>query len=50
MILKCCIIDDEHLAIELLESYVKKTPFLQMEATYTSADQALERITIGDIE
>ena len=30
MILKCCIIDDEPLAIELLESYVKKTPFLQL--------------------
>ena len=33
MRLKCCIIDDEPLAIELLESYVEKTPFLQLEAS-----------------
>ena len=45
MILKCCIIDDEPLAIELLESYVKKTPFLQLEASFTSAVQAIERIS-----
>lgn len=28
MILNCVIIDDEPLALELLESYVKKTTFL----------------------
>ncbi len=50
MILKCCIIDDEPLAIELLESYVKKCPFLQLEASFSSAVQALERISRGDIE
>lgn len=50
MILKCCIIDDEPLAIELLESYVKKTPFLQLEASFTSAVQAIERISKGDID
>lgn len=50
MILKCCIIDDEPLAIELLESYVKKTPFLQLEASFNSAIQAIERISKGDID
>ena len=47
MILKCCIIYDEPLAIVLLESYVKKTPFLQLEASFTSAVQAIERISKG---
>ncbi|WP_273390281.1 LytR/AlgR family response regulator transcription factor [Barnesiella viscericola] len=50
MILKCCIIDDEPLAIELLESYVKRTPFLQLEASFNSAVQAVERVSHGDID
>lgn len=50
MILKCCIIDDEPLAIELLESYVKRTPFLQLEASFNSAVQAVERVAQGDID
>ncbi len=50
MILKCCIIDDEPLAVELLESYVTKSPFLKLEASFDSAIQALERISQGDID
>ncbi len=50
MKLKCCIIDDEPLAIELLESYVKKTPFLQWECSFSSAVQALESISQGNID
>ena len=50
MILKGCIIDDEPLAIELLESYVKRTPFLQLEASFNSAVQAVERVSRGDID
>lgn len=50
MILKCCIIDDEPLAIELLESYVKRTPFLQLEASFNSAVQAVKRVAQGDID
>lgn len=50
MVLKCCIIDDEPLAIRLLESYVKRTPFLQLEASFNSAVQAIELISKGDID
>ncbi len=50
MILKCCIIDDEPLAVELLESYVKKTPFLQLESSFSSAVEALELISQGNID
>lgn len=41
MILTCAIIDDEPLAVSLLESYVNKTPFLQLTGTYNSAVEAL---------
>lgn len=41
MILSCAIIDDEPLAISLLESYVNKTPFLELKGKYTSAVNAL---------
>ncbi len=41
MILKCAIIDDEPLAAGLLESYAKKTPFLELTGTYGSAVQAM---------
>ncbi len=41
MVLTCAIIDDEPLAIALLESYVNKTPFLKLEGKYNSAVNAL---------
>lgn len=41
MILTCSIIDDEPLAVSLLESYVKKTPFLELKGTYNSALDAI---------
>ncbi len=41
MILSCAIIDDEPLAVSLLESYVNKTPFLRLEGKYNSAINAL---------
>lgn len=41
MKLTCAIIDDEPLAISLLESYVNKTPFLELAGKYNSAVNAL---------
>lgn len=41
MTLTCAIIDDEPLAVSLLESYVKKTPFLSLAGKYNSAVHAL---------
>ena len=40
MNLKCAIVDDEPLALGLLESYVNKTPFLELVGKYSSAVQA----------
>ena len=45
MELTCWIIDDEPLAIELLESYVAKTSFLKLTGSYSSALQAMQDVT-----
>lgn len=41
MTLNCAIIDDEPLAAQLLESYVKDVPFLTLTGTYNSALTAM---------
>ena len=45
MIIKCAIVDDEPLAVELLASYVKKIPFLELCGKYNNATDALHGIT-----
>lgn len=41
MNLNCLIVDDEPLAVELLEAYVKRTPFLELKGAFTNAFDAL---------
>ena len=41
MIVNCAIVDDEPLALDLLESYIRKTPFLNLVGRYSSAIQAM---------
>lgn len=50
MILNCCIIDDEPLALELLESYVNRTPFLTLCGKYTSALSALKEMDFDRVD
>lgn len=50
MILTCAIIDDEPLAISLLESYVNKTPFLELKGKYSSAVNALPVLTNSPVD
>ena len=45
MIIKCAIVDDEPLAVELLASYVSKIPFLELCGKYTNATDALHGIS-----
>lgn len=40
--LTCVIVDDEPMALNLVESYIEKTPFLQLENKYNSAIDAME--------
>ncbi len=48
MTLNCWIIDDEPLALDLLESYISKTPFLKLTGRFSSALQALQSINSED--
>lgn len=50
MELHCVIIDDEPLALDLLESYIQKTPFLILEGKYSSAVEALSKVDWNRID
>ena len=46
----CMIIDDEPLAVSLLESYVTKTPYLELKGTFNSAIDALAAINNAPVD
>lgn len=48
--LRCCIIDDEPLAQELIKSYVAQTPFLELVDTFPSASMAVKTIIEDKID
>lgn len=50
MKLTCAIIDDEPLAVELMESYVRKTPFLYLCGSFGSATLAFEQLHAHPVE
>lgn len=50
MTIRCAIIDDEPLALELLESYVSRTPFLELRGKYSSAIEALGEIKESPVD
>jgi len=45
MNLKCIIVDDEPLALNVLESYINQTPFLELEGKFTNAVKALNYLS-----
>lgn len=50
MKLRCAIIDDEPLAVELLKSYAEKIPYLELRGVYNSAIDALALINSQEID
>ena len=44
MKLSCIIIDDEPLAVRLLEGFVQRTPFLELRASYTDSISGLSEL------
>lgn len=50
MILKCATVDDEPLALELLKSYVKKTPVLELNGAYSSAIEAMKMLPDNPVD
>lgn len=50
MNLNCCIIDDEPLALDMLESYVGKTPFLTLSGKFAGALQAMQAMAFDAVD
>ena len=50
MKLKCAIVDDEPLAIELLVSYVNKIPFMELSGRYANAVEAMKGLTEAPVD
>ena len=50
MTISCAIIDDEPLAAGLLESYARKTPYLQLVGTYISAILAMKDLRDNPVQ
>jgi two-component system, LytTR family, response regulator len=50
MIIRCLLVDDEPLALDLLEGYVIKTPSLSLAGRCSSAFQALELLEKTDVD
>lgn len=48
--LTCAIIDDEPLAVSLLESYVEKTPFLQLQGKFSNAIEAMAELRAKPVD
>ena len=48
--ISCIIVDDEPMALNLVESYVKKTPFLDLKKKCSSAIEALEFIKEAPVD
>ena len=46
----CIIVDDEPMAINLVESYVEKTPFLELKKKCSSAIEAMEFIKTNPVD
>ena len=50
MTIKCAIVDDEPLAVELLASYVAKIPFLELMGKFSNATDALRALNEQPID
>ena len=49
-ILQCCVIDDEPLAAGLIKEYIDRTPFLECEGVYGSAQEAIKAVLSQEID
>lgn len=50
MNLRCIIIDDDELAIEILKEYILKTNYLNLEATFNNITAAINQVNFNDID
>ncbi len=50
MKLKCIAIDDEPLALSLIEDYIKQTSFLEFAGGFSSASESFDKIQSGEVD
>lgn len=50
MKLKCVVVDDEPLALEMMASYVGKTPYLSLEGAFSNSMEALDFLRSNEIQ
>lgn len=50
MILKCIAVDDEPLALDIIEDYISKVPFLELVKRTENAIEALQMVQAGGID
>lgn len=48
--IRCLVVDDEPLALDILEDYIKKVPFLTLVKTTTSAIEGLSLVQSGAVD
>ncbi len=48
--LRCCVVDDEPLAQELVASYIEKTPFMELVGKFSAAQDSVKTILEEDID
>lgn len=48
--IKCCVVDDEPLAAQLIASYIEKTPFMELAGVFSSAQDAIKTIIDENID
>ena len=48
--IRCCVVDDEPLARDLIASYVERTPYLHLVGKFSSAQDAVRVVISGDID
>ena len=46
----CYVVDDEPLAVELMEAYVRKTPFLELKGSFGSGVQAFQALEKNPVD
>ncbi|HPT11324.1 MAG TPA: LytTR family DNA-binding domain-containing protein [Bacteroidales bacterium] len=50
MNLRCIVVDDEPLAVEILEAYIEKTPYLTCLGTFTNGIEALQFLRSNEVD
>lgn len=48
--MKCIVIDDEPMALSLLEDFIKRIPFLSLEGLYESPYEVMQSVNLNEID